>query len=142
MRQRGGKHYVGGDKMEKICYSFRPSWGPRQKKGFMVVELRCIGQRYVSMLLDEKILEPEYVFAVRDLKWLPSFGGALRFIKKNEKGQTILNSLRHPTFTSSIGGPGYFPLSKEAGPLFAVVAEPPSWIQTELPSDLFPIKSS
>ena len=123
-----------------VAYVVQPvtrSWWPSKRKrvGFFILRIERIGQRYVPVFKDlcPGVWKPEYVYGVRDEGWSKSIGGAKRVIsklKKKDAAQFATINFRHPTFTGSIGGPGFFPLSHDGVPLLAQVTaagetEPP-----------------
>lgn len=118
----------------------------RLRSGFMVSYVFRIGQRYKEMFLFEKdgVWEPEYVFSIRDIQWVPSISSAKRLIRKLKKKMGTedvsypTGSFKHPTFTGSIGGPGFFKLDPEGGPLYAKIEEHAA---VGVPAEMLPIRN-
>ena len=116
--------------MNEITYVMRLTIGSaprgRAKLGLMVSEVRRIGQRYTesSPTILEHIWEPRGIFEVRDLRWCVSLNAARRYIKTLPSARSDQAVFADLTFTGSAGGPGFYPLSKDAGPFFAIVDFP------------------
>lgn len=125
---------------EQTIYLLRPTTRRdgrgRQRSGFTVVRLTRIGQRYTDR--GGEVYEPEYVYSAQDLFWSANAKDALESIKqKFPEAVEPWNGLRHATFTGSEGGPGWYPLDPDGGPLFAAVGDRESIPPTLLP----PIRS-
>jgi len=101
----------------------------RRRPIIIVSEVHRVGQRYTEMspTILGGVFKPEYVFTIKDVKQCPSLESAKRFIQKQAKAnQQVLPDFQffhHPTFTGSVGGPGFYPLNSQGGPLYAIVAD-------------------